>query len=80
MQEYAQDCKDLVSRLSKLNYMMKTNKSLTDIEDNKNDVALWNEFIKSAKVDGEDIAWFNGAWLTCETYLYRKIYEALALR
>jgi len=60
--------------------MMKTNKTLTEIEDNKNDAAMWNDFIRSAKSSGEDIAWYNDAWLTCETYMYRKIYEAFALR
>ncbi|XP_020905632.1 protein-glutamate O-methyltransferase [Exaiptasia diaphana] len=77
--EYAEDAKGLVSKLSELNYKMKTNKPLTNIEDKKNDVKLWNDILESVKVDGNDLAWYNGAWLTCETYLYRKIYEAFAL-
>jgi len=59
---------------------MKTDKKLQDIEDNKDDVGLWNEFLRTAQPGGSEIAWFNGAWLTCETFMYRKIYEAFALR
>ena len=59
---------------------MKTDKKLQDIEDNKDDVGLWNEFLRTAQLGGSEIAWFNGAWLTCETFMYRKIYEAFALR
>ncbi|XP_031550130.1 damage-control phosphatase ARMT1-like [Actinia tenebrosa] len=80
-QEHAQDARDIVGRLSKLNYEMKTNKKLSMVEDTKNDAHLWNEFLKNATslVDGSKISWFSGAWLTCECFMYRKIYEALAL-
>ena len=78
----AEDCKEIVSKLSKLRYMLQTDKKLMPIEDTKNDATLWNETIKNAKslVDGTPISWFSGAWLTCECYMYRKIHEAFALR
>ena len=61
---------------------MKTNKKLTLVEDNGDDKENWNEFIQSARnlIDGEPITWFGGAWLTCECFMYRKIFDAFALR
>jgi hypothetical protein len=65
-----------------MNYEMKTNKKLFAVEDPKDDAHIWNEYLKNAMsfVDGSRISWFSGAWLTCECFMYRKIYEAFALR
>ena len=61
---------------------MKTNKPLMAIEDSRHDVNIWNEVISNSKslVDDSKISSFSGPWLTVECYMYRKIYEALALR
>ena len=61
---------------------MKTNKKLTLVEDDSHDKESWNTFILSSRnlMDEEPVSWFGGAWLTCECFMYRKIYEAFALR
>lgn len=61
---------------------MKTNKPLMLIEDDCPDVQIWNDTINNSKslVDENKVASFTGAWLVVECYMYRKIYEAFALR
>ena len=61
---------------------MKTNKPLTQMEDDRPDVQIWNDTIEKGKslVDQNKITSFTGAWLIVECYMYRKIYEAFALR
>lgn len=62
---------------------MKTNKPLLPMEDDRPDVGIWNDTIKNSKslVDENKVASsFTGAWLLVECYMYRKIYEAFALR
>ena len=82
LQALAEDCKEIISKLSKLRHMMQTDKKLTLIEDSDEDAEIWNRAIKAARslVDGSAISWFSGAWLTCECYMYRKVYEAISLR
>lgn len=72
----------MIAKLSKLRYEMKTNKPLMQMEDDRPDVQIWNNTIKESKslVDQDKIASFTGAWLIVECYMYRKIYEAFALR
>ena len=72
----------MIAKLSKLRYEMKTNKPLMQIEDDRPDAQIWNNTIKESKslVDQDKIASFTGAWLIVECYMYRKIYEAFALR
>ncbi|EDO44083.1 predicted protein [Nematostella vectensis] len=79
--EMSEDAKLVVSKLSKLRYEMKTGKKLTEIEGNAADASLWNSALKSAKslVENAEPAWFTVPWLTCECFLYRKIYEAFSL-
>lgn len=52
------------------------------MEDDRPDVQIWNDTINNSKslVDENKIASFTGAWLIVECYMYRKIYEAFALR
>jgi len=61
---------------------MKTNKPLMLVEDDRPDVQIWNDTINNSKslVDKNKVASFTGAWLVVECYMYRKIYEAFALR
>lgn len=77
-----EDSKGVIAKLSKLRYEMKTNKPLMQMEDDWPDVQIWNNTIKESKslVDQDKIASFTGAWLIVECYMYRKIYEAFALR
>ena len=77
-----EDSKGVIAKLSKLRYEMKTNKPLMQMEDDRPDVQIWNNTIKESKslVDQDKIASFTGAWLIVECYMYRKIYEAYALR
>lgn len=72
----------MIAKLSKLRYEMKTNKPLMQMEDDRPDVQIWNNTIEESKslVDQDKIASFTGAWLIVECYMYRKIYEAFALR
>ena len=77
-----EDSKGVIAKLSKLRYEMKTNKPLMQMEDDRPDVQIWNNTIEESKslVDQDKIASFTGAWLIVECYMYRKIYEAFALR
>ena len=77
-----EDSKGVIAKLSKLRYEMKTNKPLMQMEDDRPDVQIWNNTIKESKslVDQDKIASITGAWLIVECYMYRKIYEAFALR
>ena len=77
-----EDSKGVIAKLSKLRYEMKTNKPLMQMEDDRPDVQIWNNTVKESKslVDQDKIASFTGAWLIVECYMYRKIYEAFALR
>lgn len=82
-QEQTDDSKVVLAKLSKLRYEMKTDKQLMLIEDDQPDADIWNDTIKNSKslVEETKIASsFTGAWLTVECYMYRKIYEAFALR
>lgn len=81
-QEKIEDSKGVIAKLSKLRYEMKTNKPLTQMEDDRPDVQIWNDTIEKGKslVDQNKITSFTGAWLIVECYMYRKIYEAFALR
>lgn len=62
---------------------MKTNKPLMLMEDDRQDVQIWNDTISNSKSlvdESKTTASFTGAWLLVECYMYRKIYEAFALR
>lgn len=80
--ENTEDSKDVLAKLSKLRYEIKTNKPLMSLEDDRLDVGIWNDTIENTKslVDDNKVASFTGAWLVVECYMYRKIYEAFSLR
>lgn len=80
-QENTEDSKDVLAKLSKLRYEIKTNKPLMSLEDDRLDVGIWNDTVENTKslVDDAKVASFTGAWLVVECYMYRKIYEAFSL-
>ena len=57
---------------------MQTNKSLLPLDDGQVDNDMWNKYIKETKslVSEKELAFFTGAWLLCECYMYRRIYQA----
>lgn len=62
---------------------MQTDKQLVHLQDNYNDVKLWNDFIDKMPIlkKGTEIpSWYTVAWLSCECYLYRRIFSMLQLR
>ena len=82
-QDKAEDAKGIISRFSKLKNEMQTDKDIVAIEDNYSDTSCWNDFVKEMHilVDGKVTpSWYSVAWLSCECYLYRRIFESLQLR
>lgn len=78
-QELMEDSKEVLAKLSKLRYEIKTDKPLTLIEDDQPDASIWNDTITKSKslLDKDKMASsFSGPWLVVECYMYRKIYEA----
>lgn len=79
----AHDAKNIVSQLSRLKNEMQTDKTLRKLKDSYSDVQKWNTFLdkipilESAK---STPTWYSVAWLYCECYLYRRIFEATELR
>ena len=78
-----EDSKEVLAKLSKLRYEIKTDKPLTLIEDDQPDASIWNDTITKSKslLDKDKMASsFSGPWLVVECYMYRKIYEAFISR
>ncbi|XP_078001051.1 damage-control phosphatase ARMT1-like [Glandiceps talaboti] len=76
-----EDCKSIVSELSKLKSHLQTDKPLLYLEDDREDVESWNETIRKEREE-KGIAfpsWFKSAWLLVECYMYRKINDAIRL-
>jgi hypothetical protein len=61
---------------------METNKPLLLLNDKLDDTALWNKYLQETKalVPGKDLAFYTGAWLLCECYMYRRIFQAFVSR
>lgn len=74
----ADDVKTIVNKLSGLKYELQTNKKLLPLDDGQVDTEVWNKYIKETNslVPGSDLAYFTGAWLLCECYMYRRIFQA----
>ena len=81
-QEKAEDSKIIVGKLSQLKNEMQTNKQLKLLEDIYNDCEVWNEFIANmpSLVEKGSKGWFDVAWLSCECYLYRRMFSAINQR
>lgn len=70
------EVKAAIGELSKLRYLMMTNKPLEYLEyEDAPDFKHWVEAIKEEKktLGDNNLTWFNGRWLFVECYLYRKI-------
>lgn len=61
---------------------MQTDKKLLPLDDGEVDHDVWNKYIKETKslVSERELAFFTGAWLLCECYMYRRIYQAFVTR
>lgn len=78
----AEDAKNIIAKFSKLKNEMQTDKDIKPIEDNYKDSILWNAFFKEVPVleEGKSTpSWYSVAWLACECYMYRRIFEAMQL-
>ena len=76
----ADDSKKIIGKLSQLKNEMQTDKVMRPIEDTFPDVTVWNSFLSAIPILVETKtapSWFSVAWLSCECYLYRRIFEAL---
>ena len=69
-------------KLSGLKYEMETNKPIKLLDDNQTDTNDWNKLLQETKalVLGKDLTFYTGAWLLCECYMYRRIFQAFVKR
>lgn len=63
---------------------MVTNKELKPLTllpgNNDEDGIIWNKFFeKRTEIEGKIPTWYNTIWIYCECYMYRRIYQELAL-
>ena len=80
--EKAEDAKSIISKLVVLKNEMQTDKGIVKLLDKHEDVKMWNDFLTSMPilVENKDApTWYSVAWLSCECYLYRRIFEAVQL-
>lgn len=78
------DSKSIVGQLSRLKNELQTNKPLSTLEDDCEDVILWNRYLdldrEVQKLDnGRCPSWFQSSWLYVECYFYRRIVSAISL-
>lgn len=74
--------KALIGALSQLRYEVMTNKPAAPLRDARSDTSEWNKELERQKErhNGEELKWFDSAWLWMECYLYRRIQEAISMR
>jgi len=71
--------KAVIEKMSKLRYELSTNKPLSEINDDRDDQAVWNDFFQRRTViEGQIPRWFNTTWMYAECYAYRRLLECLA--
>ncbi|CAB3397488.1 unnamed protein product [Caenorhabditis bovis] len=80
-EEAEADVRSFMEVLSKLRYLIMTDKPLTNFYDNAPDATMWNELLddlrdKDPQLECETLTWYRGDWLFVECYLYRTIYGA----
>ncbi len=81
-QSGTEDLKMINGQLSRLKNELQTDKPITDLQDDGEDVAVWNEFLRREKKVGAEKSpsWFTSPWLYTECYFYRRIHSAIQLR
>ncbi|XP_043482522.1 damage-control phosphatase ARMT1-like [Leptopilina heterotoma] len=79
----AEEIKHIIGCISKMKNEMVTNKELkplTLLSENDEDGIIWNKFLEErTEIEGKTPTWYNTIWIYCECYLYRRIYQELAL-
>jgi len=71
--------KDVIEKMAKLRYELQTNKPFAEINDDRDDQTVWNEYLKRrTDIDGETPKWFNTCWMYAECYAYRRLLECMA--
>ncbi|BFZ07768.1 hypothetical protein BsWGS_10808 [Bradybaena similaris] len=71
-----EELKSIIGALSQLRYEVMTNKAAAPLRDSCSDTSEWNADLQRHADKGEEMKWFDSAWLWMECYLYRRIYEA----
>ncbi|CAD5224779.1 unnamed protein product [Bursaphelenchus okinawaensis] len=71
------DVKDVIHQISRLRYLIATDKPLEYLDTEENDKAVWNDAIDSFKKKlGEgNVSWYKTPWLFTECYMYRLLHE-----
>jgi len=71
--------KQVLELMSKLRYELATNKPFAEINDEREDAIVWNEYMqRRTQIEGETPKWFNTTWLYAECYAYRRLVECSA--
>lgn len=79
----AADAVAIISKLSKLRNEMQTNKAMEELNDEYQDVSVWNNYVRDADQLPElerPLKWFTASWLFAECYMYRAIFSAITAR
>ncbi|CAI5451314.1 unnamed protein product [Caenorhabditis angaria] len=76
------DVRSILEVLSKLRYLIMTDKPLENLIDNADDAMMWNGMLQELRehdmqLEQETVTWYRADWLFVECYLYRYIYSAV---
>lgn len=75
-QEADEESKVVLGEFSKLRYEMMTDKQLTLLTGDKEDIPVWNDVFKQwTNKLGKEPTFFSVSWLYAECFMYRKIQE-----
>uniref|UniRef100_A0A915PIP5 Sugar phosphate phosphatase n=1 Tax=Setaria digitata TaxID=48799 RepID=A0A915PIP5_9BILA len=74
-EEGERDIKSVLSQLSKLCYLVSTDKPLEDLSDYGESFIIWNDELKELRMKkgSEQVTWYRCDWLFAECFLYRQI-------
>ncbi|EDV20231.1 uncharacterized protein TRIADDRAFT_51013 [Trichoplax adhaerens] len=82
-EDVAEDAIGIISKLSKLRNEMQTNKEIPELNDEFEDLPIWNNYLRNADQLQESerpLKWFTASWLFTECYMYRGIFSAIMAR
>ena len=73
------EAKEIIGQLSKLRYLLMTDKPLEKLEyQNMNDFCIWTDaMVKEEAKQGSPLSWFSSRWLFVECYLYRRVQDIM---